>query len=136
MPHGVNSILNVSWKINFKCAAPQYNNPPSLPPFFCPIYLTSSKLPSATIRSRQTRYVLTYPFFFLFLQYQMVAMMTRMRSKAAATHPPMMACILDLSFSVGIAVVTGVVTVVVSAKRICTLDILAFMELESSTSDP
>ena len=28
----INSILNVSWKINFKCAAPQYNNPPSLPP--------------------------------------------------------------------------------------------------------
>ena len=62
--------------------------------------------------------------------------MTRTRSKVAATHPPMMACILDLSFSVGIAVVIGVVTVVVSAKRICTLDILAFMELESSTSDP
>ena len=28
----INSILNVSWKINFKCAAPQYNNSPSLPP--------------------------------------------------------------------------------------------------------
>lgn len=59
-----------------------------------------------------------------------------MRTTAPATHAPMITNILESSFVVGYAVVTGCVEGVVSAKRICTLEILAFMELDSSAKDP